>query len=145
MSTVYTYHNKVLKNSANDKWLAMKEAPAGFVMNAANAQYNTTSGWTYLYWEGPDFPNGYDGANKQCVIVNNNSQAPNGNLMYTNDGKDGGPDAIVVSNLVTGTTTMNANGAGAASGYGKYFVIPFRTEEDARAWAAGITITILDP
>lgn len=27
MSTVYTYNNKVLKNSANDKWLAKKEAP----------------------------------------------------------------------------------------------------------------------
>lgn len=27
MSTVYTYNNKVLKNSSNDKWLAKKETP----------------------------------------------------------------------------------------------------------------------
>lgn len=28
MSTIYTFNNKVLKNSANDKWLTKKEAPA---------------------------------------------------------------------------------------------------------------------
>lgn len=28
MSTIYTLNGKVLKNSANDKWLAKKEAPA---------------------------------------------------------------------------------------------------------------------
>ena len=34
MSTIYTLNGKVLKNSATDKCLAKKEAPAGFVMNS---------------------------------------------------------------------------------------------------------------
>lgn len=117
--------------------------PEGFVMNASNAQYSSGS-MKCVYWEGPDFPNGYDGANKQCVIVNN-GQAHDGPLMYTNDSIAGGPNAINASDLVTGTTTMIANDAGAASGYGKYFCIPFSTEEAARAWVANVTITILDP
>lgn len=57
MSTVYTLNGKVLKNAANDKWLTKKEAPAGFVMNASNAG---TSG-DVAYWEGPNYPDGYDG------------------------------------------------------------------------------------
>lgn len=141
---VYTYNDKVLTNSANGKWLKEKEVPV-FVMDASNAQYyNTGSSWTYLYWEGPDFPNGYDGGSKQCVIVNNNSTSSQ-NLMYTNDSIAGGPTAINGSDLVTGTTTMLANQAGAASGYGKYLCVPFNSEEDARAWVANVTITIVDP
>ena len=119
--------------------------PEGFVMNASNAQSYTYGSHTYLYWEGPDFPNGYDGANKQCVIVNN-GQTPTQNLMYFNDDRNGGPDAINKSNLVTGTTTILANAAGTASGYGKYLGIPgFSSEEAARAWVANVSITILDP
>ena len=117
--------------------------PEGFVMNAANAQYHTASSWTFLYWNGPSFPNGYDGGGKQCVIVNNGQQSPN-NLMYTNNDLSGGPIALNVSDLVTGTTTLQVNQAGAASGYGKYLGIPFNTEEDARAWVANVTITIVD-
>lgn len=142
---VYTYNDKVLVNSANDKWLKEKEAPAGFVMDASNAQYyNTGSSWIYLYWNGPDFPNGYDGNGKQCVIVNNGQTLLNP-LMYLNDSLNGGPFAINSSDLVTGTITMNANMAGAASGYGKYLGIPFNSEEAARAWVANVSITIVDP
>lgn len=142
---VYTYNDKVLVNSANDKWLKEKEAPAGFVMNASNANYTSTGGsWMYLYWEGPDFPNGYDGAGKQCVIVNN-GQALQNSLMYVNDSLNGGPNAVNGSDLVTGTTTMIANAAGAASGYGKYLAIPFNSEEAARSWVANVSITIVDP
>ena len=48
--TVYTYNDKVLKNVATDKWLKKPEAPAGFVMNAANAVYHgVPSGYgTYI-------------------------------------------------------------------------------------------------
>ena len=143
MSTIYTLNGKVLKNSATDKWLAKKEAPAGFVMNASNAQYDVQQSFTYLYWESPSFPNGYDGNGKQCVIVNN-GQRPNNNLMYASSSNSGGPIAIARENLVTGTTTMLVNMAGTASGYGKYLEIPFNSEEDARAWVANVTITILD-
>jgi hypothetical protein len=142
MSTIYTVNGKVLKNSANDKWLTKKEAPAGFVMNASNVQYNTMGTFTYAYWEGPNFPNGYDGNGKQCTIVNSNSSAHK--LMYANEVKGGGPDAIVSANLVTGTTTMLANLAGVASGYGKYMSIEFSSEEEARSYIANLTITILD-
>lgn len=143
-TTVYTYNDKVLKNVATDKWLKKPEAPAGFVMNASNAQYYNSGSWIYVYWEGPDFPNGYDGNGKQCTIVNS-GQATNNNLMYINDSINGGPAAINGSDLVTGTITMSANRAGAASGYGKYLGIPFNSEEAARAWVANITITIVDP
>lgn len=118
--------------------------PEGFVMNAANAQYYTVNSWTYLYWNGPNFPNGYDGNGKQCVIVNN-GQAPTNSLMYANDDRTGGPIAIQSSNLVNGTTTMLVNQAPIASGYGKYLLIPFNSEEAARAWVANVSITILDP
>lgn len=118
--------------------------PEGFVMNASNAQYYTSGSWTFLYWNGPSFPNGYDGGGKQCVIVNN-GQAPGNSLMYVNDDLSGGPFALNSSDIVTGTVTMNTNVAGAASGYGKYFGIAFNSEEDARAWVANVTITILDP
>ena len=46
MSTIYTLNGKVLKNAANDKWLAKKEAPAGFIMNASNAVYHGVPGST---------------------------------------------------------------------------------------------------
>ena len=118
--------------------------PEGFVMNAANAQYYTSGSWTYLYWNGPSFPNGYDGNGKQCVITNNGSE-PGNNLMYTNDDRTGGPIAIQSSNLVNGTTTLQANPAPLAQGYGKYLIIPFNSEEAARAWVANVSITIADP
>lgn len=148
-TTVYTYNDKVLKNVATDKWLKKPDAPSGFVMNASNAQYNTTSGVTFVYWEGPNFPNGYDGNGKQCTIVNSNSTTLENNFLYTNDDKAGGPDAIARANLVTGTTTMLANEAGVTSGYGKYLCIPFGTssysEEAIRSYIANLSITILDP
>lgn len=35
--TVYTYNDKVLKNTATDKWLKKADAPAGIVLNSSNA------------------------------------------------------------------------------------------------------------
>lgn len=119
--------------------------PEGFVMNAANAQYYTSGNWTYLYWNGPSFPNGYEGNGKQCIIVNNGN-LPQSSLEYMSDNlPNGGPPAIDRSDLVTGTITMDTNLAPVAEGYGKYLGIPFSTEEAARAWVANVSITILDP
>lgn len=121
------------------------DEPEGFVMNASNAQYYTSGDWTYLYWNGPSFPNGYDGGGKQCTIVNNNSTMSQ-SLMYMSDNlANGGPVVISGSDLVTGTITMSTNLAGAESGYGKYLGIPFNTEEAARSYVANLTITIVDP
>lgn len=152
MSTVYTYNNKVLKNTATDKWLAKKEAPAGFVMDASNA---TISGY-WIYWQSPTYPNGYDGNGKSYTIVNNNNGdvvISGSGLMYLPSGNitSGGPVAIPKADMVTGSGTMSANTAGVASGYGAYLGMPLTgngftpTAEQAQAYAANITITILDP
>lgn len=55
---VYTYNDKVLVNSANDKWLKEKEAPAGFVMNGSNAIETTGNAAT---WHSPTYPEVYNG------------------------------------------------------------------------------------
>lgn len=151
MSTVYTVNGKVLKNSSNDKWLIKKEAPAGFVMDASNA---TISGY-WIYWQSPEYPNGYDGNGKSYTIVNNNNdevQIAGSGLMYLpgNNITTGGPMAIPTANMVTGSGTLSANSAGVASGYGTYLGIPLTaggstpTAEQVQTYASNITITILD-
>lgn len=68
MSTVYTYNNKVLKNSANDKWLAKKEAPAGYTKDSAILKDTRTA-----VWKSPTFPEPYDGSgHKLSLRINNN-------------------------------------------------------------------------
>lgn len=45
MTTIYTVNNKVLKNSANDKWLTKKEAtPAPIVLPARTIRYKLADG-----------------------------------------------------------------------------------------------------
>jgi len=67
MSTIYTLNGKVLKNSANDKWLIKKEAPAGMVLNASNSV--GTSGSTSTYWNGPDYPDGCNIEGKTVKVI----------------------------------------------------------------------------
>ena len=66
MSTIYTINGKVLKNVTTGKWLAKKEAPDGFVMNASNAagrySYDTL-------WEGPNYPDGWNGEGKTIRMI----------------------------------------------------------------------------
>lgn len=134
MSTVYTLNGKVLKNVANDKWLAKKEAPAGFVMNAANATIVNNS----ANWEGPNYPDGYDGTGKtlQIIVKEEGFTCANLKLNYTNSMGVNGPGLIVNSNdgnwpnptgdysasIPVGTYNVSIiqNAAGSSSGYGKY-------------------------
>lgn len=151
MSTVYTYHNKVLKNSANDKWLAMKEAPAGFVMNATNATITVEGGSLnniYVAWESPAYPSGYNGNGKQYILVNNNTTSNVQPLLYSMEPDSGGPDIISRDNMAvidTSTGVLLNNPAGGT--FGKYLVWPFQgyTLEQVQAYMANVTITILDP
>ena len=130
MSTIYTLNGKVLKNAANDKWLAKKEAPAGFVMNASNvaniANYKA-------FWEGPNYPSGYDGNGKtlQIIIKESGCTFANLTLCYVdnNNGQYTGPYAVQAWNNPSGdylveapvgtyTVTLSENLAG--GDYGKY-------------------------
>lgn len=78
MSTIYTVNNKVLKNSANDKWLTKKEAPAGYILDSTNlegAGYDMGNPNSFIggIWRGPEYPNGYDGTgHKLRITVRNN-------------------------------------------------------------------------
>lgn len=66
MSTIYTINGKVLKNVSTGKWLTKKEAPAGFVMNASNA----AGSYTYhTLWEGPNYPDGWNGEGKTIRMI----------------------------------------------------------------------------
>lgn len=137
--TVYTYNDKVLKNVATDKWLKKKEGPAGFVMNASNAtiQSNTAN------WEGPNYPDGYDGIGKtlQIIVKEEGFSCNNLQFMYANSISGRGPGLIDNSgmwlnpnadhiggetvNLPVGTYNVSIiqNAAGTISGYGKYIAL----------------------
>lgn len=160
--TVYTYNDKVLKNVATDKWLKKPDAPAGFVMNASNVanitiSSNISGNIGYISWESPNFPNGYDGNGKHYILVNNNSDSEGYSsqygVMYSQTVGNGGPTAISGSDIITigqSEGTLTANQAGAASGFGKYLTLFLQksegiTQEDAQAYVANLTLTILDP
>lgn len=160
MSTVYTLNGKVLKNAANDKWLAKKEAPAGFVMNASNATYTLVNGTYWASWQGPAYPDGYNGNGKQYILVNNNatgigSSGQGVNLFYGNNIAVGGPSAIGSTDIIkVGTNTgVLLNNSSAGAGFGSYFTLPvpgdidhkLTTLEQVQAYMANVTITILDP
>jgi hypothetical protein len=150
MSTVYTVNGKVLKNSANDKWLIKKEASAGFVMNASNAEYYLMGGSYWVSWQAPTYPNVYNGNGKQYTLVNNNTTGQGNNpLMYASTQRNGGPNAINGSDAnILGTSTGTLlNNEAADGGYGVYLIWPFSgyTLEQLQAYMANVTITILDP
>lgn len=68
MSTVYTLNGKVLKNAATDKWLAKKEAPAGYTKDSAILKDTRTA-----LWKSPTFPEPYDGSgHKVSIRIKNN-------------------------------------------------------------------------
>jgi len=154
MSTVYTLNGKVLKNAANDKWLAKKEAPAGFVMNGSNATLWTNgSGSWYASWHGPNYPEGYDGDGKHFTVVNNNDVSTENQLMYATGttNANGGPNAINPTDMVgTHEGTLLANSAYAySSQFGSYFLLPlnrsYNNESQVQAYLDNLTITIVDP
>lgn len=152
MSTIYTFNGKVLKNSETDKWLTKKEAPAGFVMNGSNATYTLSGNVYFVSWQGPSYPEAYNGNGKQYILVNNNAEAPNAyNLMYGNGTPGEGPTAIIGSSMaVLGTSTGELlNNPAVLGSYGTYFIWPSpvsgATLEQLQAYIANVSITIVDP
>lgn len=91
--TVYTYNDKVLKNTATDKWLKKPDAPAGFVMNAANATISNNK----ANWEGPNYPDVYDGTGKtlQIIVKEEGFTCASLTFKYTNSISGMGPDFII--------------------------------------------------
>lgn len=149
MSTVYTVNGKVLKNAANDKWLAKKESPAGFVMDASNAEYFLMGSDVYVAWQSPSYPNDYNGDGKQYILVNNNSTAPGNAVIYSNANHATGPKAIYNGISTLGTSTgVLLNNAAFGYGFGSYLVwanpLQGATLEQVQAYMANVSITILD-
>lgn len=153
MSTVYTLNGKVLKNATNDKWLAKKEAPAGFVMNGSNATYSAKGGGFYVSWPSPTYPDAYNGGGKRFILVNNNVNAPTGNpLLYTDSPSTEGPQATSSSDMSTLGTSEGVlvDNVAVQAGYGVYLVwpnpiLPGSTLEEVQAYMANVSITIVDP
>lgn len=151
-TTVYTYNDKVLKNVATDKWLKKPDAPAGFVMDASNATYTAYNGSIWVTWQSPSYPSGYNGNGKQYILVNNNSDTvtSNNSFMYCNNMTAGGPTAIFYENMnILGTSTGTLLNNMAGGDYGKYLSWPISdtnfTLEEAQAYIANVSITIVDP
>lgn len=150
---VYTYNDKVLVNSANDKWLKKPDAPAGFVMNASNATVNQQGTSAYVSWESPSYPDNYDGNGKHYTITNNNTGSTGATLfsglLYTASLRPTAfePAAIPYATVNTnGTSTGNLTANSNQATYGKYLGMIFidATEEQVNAYLANLTITILD-
>lgn len=149
MTTIYTVNNKVLKNSANDKWLTKKEAPAGFVMNASNISSSTS---THASWESPGYPDGWDGGGKTLELTVSQDITLNGGfaLFYNNVENSNGPVAKEFVNSAGGTLsagkytyTLSSNAAPTSSGYGKYLVVT-ELNGSTSNWLPYISMTILD-
>lgn len=126
--TVYTYNDKVLKNSANDKWLKKPEAPAGFVMNASNATISNNT----ANWESPNYPEYCNLGGKTAIVtISETISATNLTLYYSTAlASSAAPSAFVLSdsnNQITAgtyTLTLSNNQATPAQGaYGKYLTL----------------------
>ena len=148
MTTVYTFNNKVLKNSSNDKWLKKPEEPAGFVMNASNIISSTS---THATWESPSYPDGWDGYGKTLELTVTQDITLNGGfaLFYNNEENSNGPVAVefhnVAGTLSAGKYTfrMHSNAAPTSSGYGKYMVVT-ELNGSTSNWLPYISMKILD-
>lgn len=123
--TVYTYNDKVLKNTANDKWLKKPEAPAGFVMNASNVVGTNSNSAT---WHSPTYPEMYNGNGKHAQFILHEDLTDVGRIsvFYVKSGNpwSGGPETVVYSvslavTLPAGTYDFTlANNPAAPGGYG---------------------------
>lgn len=152
MSTVYTLNGKVLKNAANDKWLAKKEAPAGFVMDASNV---VSSSDGYAYWASPSNPNAYDGDGKTIQLtvsetIGSGRTGVSYPILYTSSTQGGGPEAALFDTtdgfIQPGTYTVQmASNPAYSQGYGAYLSIFAQDAELLADILPKITITILDP
>jgi hypothetical protein len=129
MKTIYTFNSKVLKNSVSAKWLAKKEAPTGFVMNASNATISDGK----ANWEGPNYPEYCDlGGKTAQIIISEDISVASLVIYYSKDmSSSASPEACRLygnsNNVIAAGTysiTVNNNQATAAQGaYGKYLVM----------------------
>ena len=152
MSTIYTLNGKVLKNSANDKWLTKKEAPAGFVMNANNAvSINPISGSIRgtIVWESPTYPaaDNLEGKTVQVKITSTitaNTCRNGTHFMYakgTTGNDAGGPSAATITETEPGIYTYTcASNPALAAGFGPYLSVELGDISDKDK----IELTILD-
>lgn len=147
MSTVYTVNGKVLKNSANAKWLTKKEAPAGLVMNASNAfsthQMNGTLG--IIAWKGPNFPDNCNLSGKTLQVkitstITANTSSGSSRFMYASVDNSGGPDVAAITETQPGTYTYVCDNNPAESTFGKYLTLELGNISDIDK----IELTILD-
>lgn len=125
-TTVYTYNDKVLVNSANDKWLKKPDAPAGFVMNASNAVGTNNNSAT---WHSPTYPEMYNGNGKHGQFILHEDLSDVGNIMifYVKSANpwSGGPNTKIYDagqlavTLPAGTYNFTLdNNSAAPGGYG---------------------------
>lgn len=153
MSTIYTLNGKVLKNAANDKWLAKKEAPAGFVMNASNV---ASTGNNRACWESPTNPDPYNGNGKTIQVtifedITFEGIEPPLMLMYSNTSSptQPGPTALSIPNneLTAGTRTYTlSNNNAVAGGYGTYLCAGAGNADinPTSTWLSKIEFRIID-
>lgn len=146
---VYTYNSKVLTNSATDKWLTKKEAPAGFVMDASNITSSTS---THASWESPGYPDGWNGGGKtlELTVTQDITVSQGMALMYSDAENTNGPVAIDFvwpggGTLSAGkyTFTMSSNVAPTSQGYGKYMIVN-AMDDSTSIWLPYISMKILD-
>lgn len=127
------------------------KVPERFVMNASNAILTQSSEYYWVAWEGPAYPNWYDGGGKQYIVVNNNSAEDSeargtSQLMYASAANNGGPQAIDITIMQTHGTSTGTLTSNPVQSYGAYLTITVKgTEEETRAYLANLTITIVDP
>lgn len=115
--------------------------PEGFVMDASNATINSN----VAAWEGPNYPDGYDGEGKtlQIIVKEEGFTCNNITLYYSSDTGGYGPPLINDSDLHGGkwfnpadsgsgtasipvgtyNVTIIHNQAGSGSGFGKYITL----------------------
>ena len=147
MSTVYTVNGKVLKNSANYKWLTKKEAPAGFVMNASNVvNISGVPGASGIIgWEGPNYPDNCNLSGKTLQVkitstITANTRPGGSRFMYSEVNNSGGPNIAVITETQPGTYTYVCDNNPAESSFGKYLTIELGNISDIDK----IELTILD-
>jgi hypothetical protein len=114
------------------------DEPEGFVMNASNATISNNT----ANWEGPNYPDGYDGVGKtlQIIVKEEGFTCYSLQFQYANSVSGQGPGLIDGNNgawvnpndngygtasIPVGTYNVSIiqNIAGSASGYGKYITV----------------------
>lgn len=126
------------------------DEPEGFVMNASNAIYTLKGDNYWVSWQGPAYPEGYNGNGKRYILVNNNSTSSSNPLLYDSSIANYGPNALnpdEMNALGTSTGVLLNNNAGRQ--YGMYLTWPNPmsgyTLEQLQVYMANVSITILDP